>query len=129
MKFLSLFLVCSFFTFTAQAANCPANTKQLKNCLSTPVAGDNDVAAQTFDSIAICQKGKAFGLAFEKNGEQEVSDVKVTLRAGATSYTANAGDVAFSLETIVNGKKANNAKLTINFKAAKLVTASTYSCQ
>lgn len=131
MKFLTLFLACSIFTMTARAATspCPADSKVVKNCLSTPQKGDAEIAAQTFDSIAICQKGKAIGLAFTKNGEQSVGDAKVISRTGGASYSVKLDDTEFSLSTIVNGKQSNNATFSINFLAAKVKASSTYSCK
>jgi hypothetical protein len=126
--FLTAFILSSVSSIS-MAANCPANTKKEKTCLSTPQAGDAEIAANVFDSVTICSQGTTSILVFEKNGTSENAEATVTARMGGTSYEVKAGDVDFTLTTVsrIINKKIP-AKLVVNYTTAKVVAASTYSC-
>lgn len=115
----------------AMAATCPLDSQTVRSCKSTPEAGDQELAAGTFDSIAICsQEGKTL-MAFEKGGQQEVTEAQVQVRTGGISYSVDTKDVEFSLSVTSGIPSAATipAHFTVNFKQASLKASSTYSCQ
>jgi len=112
------------------AATCPSGSQLVKSCKSTPKTGDEDVAASTFDSIAICSLGSQPLIAVEKGGQQDVTKATAQIRMGGTTYSVTAGDVDFSLSVVTGilSKKAP-ARFTINYKQVNLKASSTYTCQ
>jgi hypothetical protein len=129
MKAILFFALILGSSLSFAEVKCPDKTDTLRICKSTPQAGDSEVAIDTMDEIAICASGKRVQLVLEKNGESEADEAKVISRAGATTYSINAGDTEFSLTTIVSRNKENNAKFSIQMKAANIIATSTYSCK
>jgi hypothetical protein len=130
-SFMKLFLLAALMLSTSASfasAVCPQGSTQVKSCKSTPQAGDHQFAIEMANSIAICSEGKEYSLIIEKNGISDDLGAKKIVRAGATTYVADADTIVLKLTTIVNGRKVNNAKLSVEVESADISGSSTYSC-
>ncbi|WP_413612324.1 hypothetical protein [Bdellovibrio sp. HCB-110] len=129
MKKVLFLAVFGISSVSMAAATCPSENQQIV-CVSTPKAGDQELAANVFDSIAVCTQGSRTALVPEKNGASDIAFAKVTQRIGATTYLVQTGDVDFSLSisTRINSKKSP-AKLRVKFKHNNIVASSTYTCE
>ena len=127
---ISLFALLSSSLVLA-AATCPQGSTTHKVCTSTPKAGDNDMAAQVFDSIAVCSKGQKVVLVMEKNGESQAAPATAEVRMGGTSYNVKADDGVTMSLSFVTGTRypSTTAKFTVNFTQANLSSSSTYTCK
>jgi hypothetical protein len=133
MKFLVFSMMIfglSSNSIAAPLAKCPEQSKEIYLCESKPKKGDHEVAASTFDSIAVCKQNESTLLVFEKNNESESTVANVSSRAGGTTYTVETEDTDFSLSVTTGTRfKTNSAKFSINLKAHDLQMSSTYSCK
>jgi len=112
-------------------ASCPNSTQTTKICLSTPKAGDEEIASSVLDSIAVCSKGSDTILVMEKAGDSQDAKAKVTSTVGGINYAINTSDVNFVLgmATGIRPSATKLARLTVTLKAAKISASSTYTCK
>jgi len=132
MKTLLLFSMMALSFSALAEIGCPAKTKQIGVCLSTPKSGDGEVASTVFDSITICEKTKTIAiLNVEKNGEAENAVATISMRMGGTEMLVESPMIDFSL-TLTTGidrnKDAVPAKFRVVFKDSNIVSTSSYTC-
>lgn len=129
MKTLIFSIAFALSSTALASAICPSQTQKVAICLSTPMAGDQEVAANVFDSIAICEQGSDSILVPEKDGESESTVAEVTRRIGGTTYLIQTADMDFSLLVVtgINSQKSP-AQLRLDLKGNSIVASSTYTC-
>lgn len=116
-------------------SNCPSGSARSYYCKSTPKKGDNQIAADSWHGITICQKrGLEALLIFEVNGVYNDADAQVVQAAGATRYTLMADEgTRFTLSVTGGIRNTKNipARYTIEFIQAKppIAASSTYTCE
>lgn len=113
------------------ASACPADMKTVKNCVSTPAPGDNDVAASVFKAIAICNTGAKTVMAFtDPQGQVGQAEAQVISRAGGVSYAVTEDNVIFSLSMpTATSRPTKKAYFSVHYTDANLTSTSTYTCK
>ena len=129
MKTIAFSVVFLLTSMSFASATCPPQSQKVATCVSTPKAGDHEIAAGVFDSIAICTQGSKTILVPEKNGESEGLEAKVTARMGGTTYLVKSADVDFALSVTTGIRsRTSPAQFKVDFKSVKIVASSTYTC-
>jgi hypothetical protein len=130
MKFTLLIAAMVFSTLSFGAATCPANSRTIRTCISTPKSGDGEIAS-AMSSVALCEDGGTTSIVLDKDGDTESSVVTVTQRMGGTSYSVVDGDmgISISLPTGMRPAPTTQARLTISFLKAKVSNSSTFTCK
>lgn len=123
---------CSLASTTAFAASavCPANTKTIAICTSTPTAADSKEAALFASSIALCGSGSMPSMVFQTARGTQPMTAAATFK-GTTD----------SIWTLDNGKKYSltyataagklpkfSATFAIEIVSAQALIQSTYTC-
>lgn len=90
------------------SAKCPKDTKVLKVCVLSPMAGDSVVAP--LDSAAVCQRDSQTLLVFEKGGESTMTSAKLMNRAGEGVVIAEDDDVSFTVSYATEGSSGSKPK-------------------
>lgn len=129
MKTIIFASVFALSSISLAAAHCPSSSETIKLCVSAPQSNDQAIAAETFDSIAICSQAPETLLVLEKGGDIETTSAKVDARVGATTYTVESKDNDYSLSLPVTGHAIQQARFTVLFKEANLSASSTYECK
>ena len=128
MKFLILALLATL-PAAAMANECPANTELQLKCKSTPKKGDNEFAAEMFDSINVCRGTETAALIVTKDKKSETVKVDyIEDRMGGTTYRIVAEDVDFTFSAPVVFAKEFPATFGVEFNDAGLKGSSTYTC-
>jgi len=129
MKSLIALVTCLAASMAMAAAQCPPGSSTVVNCHSTPEASDAIVAAEVFDSIAVCARRGQTKLVFEKNGESDVSVAQVVSRAGGTTYSVQANDIEFRLSVVAGtSSPVTRARFSLVLTSAGVASTSTYTC-
>jgi hypothetical protein len=114
------------------AAQCPAGSKAIKMCQSTPKKGDHIIASDTFKSIAICVDGDVTSMAFEgADGASESEVAKVDQLAGGVIYSVTAKDTTFALSLGTGIRSpAKTARFSVQFSSESDISiSSTFTCK
>lgn len=115
---LSLIVFC-LVTTTAFSAECPAGSKTLKSCKSTPGPDNDTYVVDLFSSVAICESGSDFLMSVE-NAQDKIKEsgiASVETRPGSTTYHyLFTPDVTIHLEfTSGTMRPVKTAKLSMDY--------------
>lgn len=129
-----LMMTTTSFAAPASAPKCPAESKRLYACKSTPKAGDNEFAGNVLKSLSICQKGEETLMVMKDSAnETGVALVQVSNRVGGVSYSAVQDTVEFAISiaqaVTPTPAKTQQAKFTVTYHEANLSASSTYTCK
>lgn len=114
---------------------CPAGTNQTDVCISTPQAGDQQLASEFAKKITVCASSIKHYLIVETSSttKPQVMPVSGTRRAGGDSYVFKSTDVDLVFNIVRSARptadRSTPAKLKLLFNGVGLSASSTYKCQ
>lgn len=137
MKKVMIFMVglMTSIMVLANSSECPSGSAKSFVCKSTPIKGDHDLAAASWDSITVCQKrGREALLIFEDDGKFNDAPSEVLQMAGGVRYVLMADEgtrISLSVTTGLHSSKKIPARYFIEFIHANpiLVASSQYTCE
>ena len=110
-------------------AACDSGAQSVIKCISTPQAGDHEVAIAMVQKIDICKMGDKTFIALEADGSSASEPTSPTVRVGATTYPI--GDLGnLSIGTTPSPKGGRYAKFNMNMNnGSGDVLSATFACK